>query len=566
MPVEQQGPPLCRLRDLVTKLDMDTDTDTDRLEPKRVVDRDASSMRSPGTKSARPSKRSPATSCTSTRSTPETITSTIDSSRKGHDSLEYQYQYQYCCDGATIDCAGRVRRREQMLSPLDFEGGKAGGSDLKSRLISRALLHTVMNDRLVGSSTGTSTGTSTSIASKNIQHSTASLGSSTSNRRAALDSLMSTTSSDSLPGRFLSTSPSSKDEACPRALSYSSSDMVSSSSVSSVSIPVKNVYVVEIQKKHEPAVATPAPVDTVEEPQVSKKCHKSSTKEVTFSAREIRKCVFESVPESVRQQIPPEAWDRIFNEADSVYSDNFAAAATCSPPLSRLAKDEVSDLISVISVMISKEVDQDEGQHSVFSDFTEELSSSSNGRHLAAIVATSKTSTPKTPPTAIDKARVFDSLIMSARHASGEMFPRELSFRKLNVNEEEEKPSVKFHAVHVRYYERILSDNPAVTEGPSVGLGWKYKQAPRMYHIDEWEDIRGFSRRSSEQLVLPRYVRTTMLIELGYSHKEIADMIRKSLRIKHNRLVTVNNLRAQKMEEFMEKTTRKLKKLATLVS
>jgi hypothetical protein len=496
MSVEQQAPPLWHLRDSVAKLDMDTNC----IESKQVVYTDPAPKESPGTK--RPSKTSVATSCTF----PDTLT--IDSWRRDHDASDSQHS----CDEMTVDRAGRERREQK-----PFGGGRDGGSDLHSRLIARALLHNVINDQLVGSSTG--------IVSSNVQRSNTSLRRSTSNRRAVLDNLMSTCSG-SISGAFLSASPR------PRSLSYSSSDIVSV--VSSGSIPVKNVDVVEIQRKHEPDIAPP--VDTSEEPHVSKKWHKSSTREVTFSVREIRKSVVESIPKSVGQQISPEAWDRIFNENDAVHSDNYAAT---SP--SRLAEDEASDLISVISAMIGKEVDQDDGQNSVFSDITEGFL--------------------KIVPTTIDDAEVLGSPVP---HAPGEMVPRELSFHKLNdEDDEKENPSVKFHAVHVRYYERILSDNPAVSAGPSVGLGWKYEQAPKTYHIDEWEDMRVCSRRSLEQLVLPRYERTTMVIELGYSHKQIADVIRKSLRIKHNRKVTFNNLRVQKMEEFMEKMTRRLKKLVT---
>lgn len=532
MSVKQQDPPLWHLRDSVVKLDMDTHC----LESKRVVNRDPAQKGNSGIKSSN-SKTSVATSCTF----PDTIT--IDSSKKDYGAFEHQNS----CDAMDIDCDDRVRRNQKL-----FEGGR----DLQSRLLARSLLHTAVNDQLVGSNT------STSIVSSSIQHSKTSLGCSTRNRRASLDSLLNTCSG-SLSGAILNVSPSSKDDACPRArsLSYSSSDLVSS--VSCESIPVKNVNVVEIQKKHEPAVAPP--IHTVEEPRhVSKKWNKSS-KEVTFSIKEIRKCVVESIPESVQQQIHPGAWDRILNEADSMYPDNFAAT---SPR--RLVEDEASDLISVISGMIDKEADQDEGQHSVFSDITGGFSSSLDGRHLSEIVATpntsirhpSNTKTPKIVPTTIDEAEVLGSL---APHAPGEVVPRVLSFCKLNAKEEEkEKPSVKFHAVHVRYYERILSDNPAVTAGPSVGLGWRYKHAPQTYHIDEWEDMQGCTRRSLEQLILPRYERTTMVIELGYSHKQIADVIRKSLRIKHNRMVTFNNLSYQKMEEFMEMTTRRLKKVVTL--
>lgn len=389
MSIKVQGPPLWHLRDTVAKLDY------------------PASKGSPGTKSL--SKASVTTSCTF----PETIT--IDASRKDHGSFESKYS----CNDMTID-------REQQIS--------GGGRDV---LIARTLSHPVMDaqPQLVGPST------STSIVSKNIQNSTTSLGSSTSNHRAVLDSLMST-SNGSLSGAFLGASP---------------------------------------------------------------------------------------------------------------YSDNFAATSH-----SRLAEDEASDpSISVISGMIG----QDEGQHSVFSDITGGFSSSSDGRHLAEIVATPETS--KIVSTTIDEANVSGPLVMSAPRAPGERVSRGSIF--MNVKgEQKEKPSVRFHAVHVRYYERILSDNPAVTAGPAVGLGWKYTQAPKTYHIDEWEDIRGCSRRSLAQLILPRYERTTMVIELGYNHKQVAEVIRTTLRIKHNRTVTYHNLRAQKMEEFMEKTTRRFKKVVTL--
>ena len=123
---------------------------------------------------------------------------------------------------------------------------------------------------------------------------------------------------------------------------------------------------------------------------------------------------------------------------------------------------------------------------------------------------------------------------------------------------------VTFQNVVVRYYERILTDNPAVTGGPPLGLGWRYKAAPKVYHVNEWEAMRNPYRRSSEQLVLPRDVRTSILLDLGYSQKEVADMIRQSLRVKNQRKQTVNNLDVQAMEEFVERAARKLKRLVTL--
>jgi len=122
--------------------------------------------------------------------------------------------------------------------------------------------------------------------------------------------------------------------------------------------------------------------------------------------------------------------------------------------------------------------------------------------------------------------------------------------------------SVSFTDVHVRVYERILSDNPACTSGPSIGIGWGY--APQdVRTVDDWEMERGRLRRPTE-LMLDRRQRKKLVKSLGYSDKDIAAAVRDLNKSRYQRRQTVNNLGALKMEEALEKTKRKVKKILFL--
>jgi|UniRef100_A0A8J9SAA3 hypothetical protein len=122
--------------------------------------------------------------------------------------------------------------------------------------------------------------------------------------------------------------------------------------------------------------------------------------------------------------------------------------------------------------------------------------------------------------------------------------------------------AVRFDQVHVRAYQSILSDNPSCTNGPSIGIGWNYEVTDH-YSVDDWELERERFRRPSE-LILDRNHRETLLQSLGYSEKQLAAAVRDNNKIKHQRRQTVNNLGAQSMEEAVEKTRRKLKRLLFL--
>lgn len=122
--------------------------------------------------------------------------------------------------------------------------------------------------------------------------------------------------------------------------------------------------------------------------------------------------------------------------------------------------------------------------------------------------------------------------------------------RKLNSK-------VSFGQVCVRKYQRIICDNPAVTAGPSIGVGWKYKvQVP--VSVDAYETSRG-ERKQHNALMLDRVTREKMARRMGYTERQIADMTRAVNKTKNQRRQTLNNLGVEKMELAVETAKRRLK-------
>lgn len=82
--------------------------------------------------------------------------------------------------------------------------------------------------------------------------------------------------------------------------------------------------------------------------------------------------------------------------------------------------------------------------------------------------------------------------------------------------------------------------------------------------VEDYENTRP-PRRSHFEMVLPRKVRHDMLRrEWDVQQREIAEAVRRNVKVKNQRKSTVNNLdKATKMEEAMESASRKLKRIIT---
>jgi hypothetical protein len=122
--------------------------------------------------------------------------------------------------------------------------------------------------------------------------------------------------------------------------------------------------------------------------------------------------------------------------------------------------------------------------------------------------------------------------------------------------------SLRFDKVVVRNYNQILSDNPACTKGPSIGLGWEFVEED--FDIEDYEAKRGRLRLTSE-LLLNRARREKLVRDLGYTEKDIAASVRGANKIKSQRRQTMNNLGVNtKMEEAIENAGKRVLRILYL--
>jgi hypothetical protein len=285
-----------------------------------------------------------------------------------------------------------------------------------------------------------------------------------------------------------------------------------------------------------------------------------------LSVTEMKALVLESLPPSVLDQIPANAWDRIFSENQSVMSEE-------SPFLQRVrsgCKDDVSDIASVISHVVSRR------------GLGGNASVTSNVSALTDPFCRSDEFKTYTKPVPLAAAPPTDTIVRSvrapepskSRETNGRVttgVPAVVSLssssseQSANVDNQNSidlrRPSVRFAQVSVREYSSVLTVNPAVSCGPSIGLGWDHAPDDEKYTVEDFEQSRVSARRDSNSLQLPRAVREEMVLSLGYSQRDIADSIRMTTKVKNQRKQTVQNLHASSMEEFLERTTRRLKRI-----
>ena len=294
-----------------------------------------------------------------------------------------------------------------------------------------------------------------------------------------------------------------------------------------------------------------------------------------MSVDELRRYVMENIPQAVREQIPEEAWAQIFNTPSIKTKSSLGSGAT---PISQSQKPSKSSapkpprntlVLPMSQIEFGDEVDvQDD--ITVFSDVTGLTGAFPDGKYVEK--KRDKSAKVTQAMSKVDEDFSQDSRSANSfRHkemasSEGSLRSGQSSYasrvRELKARQAAGVKKVAFDQVQVRYYERIVSDNPSVQSGVAIGIGWKYKRGGRV-DVDQWEQSRG-PTRSSAELVLPRHVREGMLREAGVSQKEIADMVRTTLKVKNQRKQTVNNLSTQGFEEVIEKARGRFTKLLTL--
>lgn len=87
---------------------------------------------------------------------------------------------------------------------------------------------------------------------------------------------------------------------------------------------------------------------------------------------------------------------------------------------------------------------------------------------------------------------------------------------------------MRFHQVKVREYEQILVDNPSVSSGPPVGLGWGFDSNDSIFTVDEYEEMRPNRRgERSRGIIMSRFERESRLLQnMMITRSELNDMVK----------------------------------------
>jgi hypothetical protein len=235
------------------------------------------------------------------------------------------------------------------------------------------------------------------------------------------------------------------------------------------------------------------------------------------------------------------------SHADSEFDDRSQAAST-------------EDFIKSFNEVSDSESSESEDELSIVSDLsglTGVFTECPEGRRVRHQDSVMDFSTEKTVTSNRSGRSSRNSLVGSSIGGSAAS-----SFKTKVRGKDDSTKSVQFDEVHLRHYERIMCDNPASTNGPSIGIGWKYVNR-RPLKVDEYE-LRRPSRRSPSKMVLNRPMREKIIRKLGYSEKEMATVVRELNKARFQRRQTVNNLGAAKVEEAVEAAKSRVKSLLFL--
>ena len=119
--------------------------------------------------------------------------------------------------------------------------------------------------------------------------------------------------------------------------------------------------------------------------------------------------------------------------------------------------------------------------------------------------------------------------------------------------------TVTFASTEIREYPIELGDNPSVSSGPPLTLGWTH-MARHTASVDDYEAGRPHFRRALHEMIIPAKVRTDILLgsDGRVSLRAVQEAIREVNVTKRQRRRTVQTLHMARMEEMSERARRAL--------
>jgi hypothetical protein len=125
---------------------------------------------------------------------------------------------------------------------------------------------------------------------------------------------------------------------------------------------------------------------------------------------------------------------------------------------------------------------------------------------------------------------------------------------------------VSFSDVHVIEFPIELGDNPSVTRGCPLTLGWDVLSRTS-YDVDTYESIRPIDqRRSVKNLRISPSRRTQILLDQGHSLQEIASTAIDVLKLKGSRSRSVQNRKYDRLYGALVKAGHRVASKANLAS
>jgi len=159
---------------------------------------------------------------------------------------------------------------------------------------------------------------------------------------------------------------------------------------------------------------------------------------------------------------------------------------------------------------------------------------------------------------------MFSHTKISATQKRGSMRVRTLDeslrgSKNSSTHSNSQKSIVSFDKLYVREFGMVLGDNPCVRSGPPVSIGWEVQDE---YHddLENHERSRG-PRRENREMVISRPNREALLRAAGHSKSEFASVIRRTNRIKTQRMSSARKVSSTKFEEKIEKVIKRIKRL-----
>mmetsp|Transcript_16990 Transcript_16990/g.19444 ORF Transcript_16990/g.19444 Transcript_16990/m.19444 type:complete len:208 (+) Transcript_16990:155-778(+) len=114
-----------------------------------------------------------------------------------------------------------------------------------------------------------------------------------------------------------------------------------------------------------------------------------------------------------------------------------------------------------------------------------------------------------------------------------------------------------FTTIEIREYPIILGDNPSVSQGAPLTIGWEHWNVVK-WDFDEYEETRP-ARRSYVEMSVPMEMRYNVLERSGYKSGEIMRKVKEIKALKLQRMETTQQLYRSESHEKLEKVQRRLR-------